>query len=562
MKHFIYAITAAALCAAALVSCNEEALNINRTDAFSDVAIWSSESNADLYITGAYCTFRDVSNVANMQYCFYDAMTDLFKDTGWYAHDNSFNIALLLDTGFTDNGAGLLECWGTCYNRIRINNVMLTEIDSYGEKFGEEWCNIRKAEVRFCRAYNYWRLARVYGGVCLRTETSGKKGGLSDGDVAEDIPMARATEKETYDFILSDLEYAAENLPESWSSKWLTRATKLSAYAMISRMALYAEEWQKAIDAADMCAELGASLAPDYAKLFDSSSSQDNRCEVLFELDYLKGSLTHQYDKRMRSMGDMSKYGTECYAYYCPTKELVDMYEWSDGKAFDWNTWSTNHSDPYTDREPRFHATVLYHGASWDGRKIDVTSTGLDKFSEFVTQTGNVQGYTCTGYYPRKYIQVSNSTFGTEYSDQTDNVIRYAEVLLNKAEACAQLNDMTSALKALNEVRARVSLPKKTTSDAPSVEKFMEVLRHERCVELAGEGLRYWDLRRWKLAQSVIDGQSVHGTKVTKSAGKYNYETVDADGGATRIFPEKYYYFAIPSDEISNNSKIDQNNGW
>lgn len=560
MKHRIlfFILSAAALC-----SCNKQALDLSRTDAFSDLAVWSTADNADLYLTGAYCTFRDISNVGNFETCFYDGMSDLFKDTGWYAHNNSMNIALLMETGFTSNSAGIFECWASVYNRIRVLNQMLREIDLYGGKFGSEFQTIRKAEIRFCRAYNYYRLARVYGGVPLRTENSGSHGGMSDGVFPEDVPMARASEYDTYKFILEDLKYAAENLPESWPSKWYGRANKKSAYAFISRIALYLGDntgWDMAIDAASQCAKLGAGLVSDYAALFDKTKGQSNMSEVLFELGYLKGSLTHHYDIRMRPCGDQGKYGVECYAYFCPTEELVSMYEFKDGTPFDWKTYRTlGHSDPYTDREPRFHATVLYHGAPWDGRTIDVSEGGADSFSKFELQTGNVQGHTCTGYYTRKYIQESNGKFSTDYSDQTDNVIRYAEVLLNKAEALCNKGEIQEALKPINEVRSRVGLPARTASNR---DELMEILRHEKCVELAGEGLRYWDIRRWKIARSIIDGQTVHAVTVSGAKGDESYTVVDADGGAKRIFPEKYYYYAIPSDEISNNKLCEQNPNW
>ncbi len=545
---------------AATVSCNSDVLGLNRTDAFSDIAVWSSTDNADLYIVGAYNTFRETSNVGAFEKNFTDGMSDLFKDTGWYSHDNGMNISLLMETGFNSAGAGIFECWENCYNRIRICNTMLLDIDRYGAKFGEQWCAVRAAEVRFCRAYNYYRLARVYGGVPLRTEHSGASGGISDGAVAEDIPMERASEQDTYRFILEDLSLAAEYLPEFWPLKWKGRATELSAWAFISRIALYAEDWDLAKQAADKCAELGAGLAPDYAALFDATKGQDNSKEVLFATYYLQGKLAHNYDRRMRPIGDSDKYGIECYAYFCPTEELVSLYEWSDGSTFNWDTWQAEgHPDPYSDREPRFHATVLYHGAEWDGRTIDITPSGADRFSEFELQTGNVMGCTCTGYYTRKYVQESNSNFPTKYSDQCDNVIRYAEVLLNKAEACAMLGEINEGAAALNEVRARVGLPAKAPG---SKEELMDLVRRERCVELAGEGLRYWDLRRWKLATSVIDGKNVTGIKVTGTPGAYTYTRVDADGGAKRIFPEKYYYFAIPAAETSNNKLCKQNPLW
>ena len=144
----------------------------------------------------------------------------------------------------------------------------------------------------------------------------------------------------------------------------------------------------------------------------------------------------------------------------------------------------------------------------------------------------------------------------------------YPQVLQNvrvadKAEALAMENwnkNSAEALQALNDVRARVGLPARATADK---ETFLEYVRHERKVELAGEGFRYWDLRRWRLAEKVIDGQNVHGVKISKqSDGSFTYEQVDADGGHKRIFYDRYYRFAIPLSERSNNSLCTNNDGW
>ena len=103
-------------------------------------------------------------------------------------------------------------------------------------------------------------------------------------------------------------------------------------------------------------------------------------------------------------------------------------------------------------------------------------------------------------------------------------------------------------------------------ASASSLEEFMGYLRHERIVELAGEGFRYWDLRRWRLAESVINGQVVHGVNVTKNAdGTFSYTTIDVDNEAegTRVFPERYYLFAVPIAEETNNKEFGENNpGW
>jgi hypothetical protein len=547
-------------------SCDNEALDLNDTEHLSDLAVWSTEESADLYVTASYKTFTDVSQVANSRTQYYDSYSDLTKSTSWDLYNHAYNKALVQASAFSTGSAGAFECWSDVYVRIRRANVLLDEMKRYGvSKFGEEWCDIRRAEVRLCRAFSYYRLARVYGGVVIRTDISGINGGVDDGLYKEDVNRKRATEAETWDFIIDELQWAAQKLPDSWPAAWEGRATKKTAYGLISRMALFAGKWQVAVDAAEKVKELGGKLAPDYAKVFQVDGGQDNSTELLFALYFLSGSVTHSYDQYNRPFGDNSIYTTTVYAEHVPTAELADLYEFKDGTSFDWTTYSAGHANPYTDREPRFHATIMYNDCQWEGRQVQTYVGGTDGFTEF-TPSSSTGGHTCTGYYLRKYLQEGNKDFVTKGSYQYDALLRYAEVLLNKAEAYAQLDYaqyQAQALGALNEVRARVGLPAKTAADAPNKEAFMTLLRKERCVELAGEGFRYWDLRRWKLAVNVINNQNAHGVKITKNSDNvFSYEKVACDGGTPRIFLEKYYYFSLPTAETANNKLCENNPYW
>lgn len=566
MKAKLFIIGSALAIGISAQSCNN-ALEIENTENLSDYAIWNSETAADMYVTASYLTFTDVSQVANSRSQFYDSYSDLMKSTSWDQYGHSYNVSLLQESAFRTGSAGAFEVWDHIYTeRVRRANILLDDIKRYAvENFGQEWSDIRSAEVRLCRAFSYYRLIRVYGGVVLRTDLSGTDGGVDDGANHEDIHRARATEEESWDFVLAELQWAAEHLPENWASSWSGRATKKTAYGLLSRMALYAEEWEIAAQAAEKVKELGGALAPDYAKVFQVDGGQDNTAEILFSLNYLGGSVTHDYDRFNRPFGDRSRLNTDVYAEHVPTAELADLYEFKDGTPFSWDTYQEDFQDPYQDREPRFHATILYNGALWEDRTIQTYVGGTDGFTKF-EQVASTGGRTCTGYYLRKYLQEGYREFITQGSYQYDAVLRYAEVLLNKAEAYAELDygaNQAQALAALNEVRTRVDLPARTPSDAPTKEKFMELLRKERAIELAGEGFRYWDLRRWGLATDIIHGQNVHGVRITKNdSDAFEYEKVDADGGASRIFLDKYYYFSLPISETANNNLATNNPYW
>lgn len=544
-------------------ACNE-VLDVNKETELSDVAVWSTPEAADLYITASYKTFSDEAQLALSRSKFWDSYSDIMKSSSWDQYGHPYNSTLLQTTGINaDGGAGPFECWASDYVRIRRANVCLRDLREYGKKYGTDWIAPREAEIRLCRAYTYFRLARNYGGIVLRTETSGKNG-IDDGAFPEDVTRARLSEADTYKWILNELAEAAKALPAKNSTTWQTgRATSAFAYGLISRIGLYAGQWETAAKAAEEVAKNpNVKLDASYAALFTPEGADSP--EYLFCLRYVKGSLTHQWDNSNRPCGDNALNNGGAYGEHQPTAELADLYEWKDGTPFNWNTWSTGHADPFTDREPRFQATVLYNNAKWEDRTIQAWEGGLDGYKAFL-KSGSTGGRTCTGYFMRKFLQEGNKSFTVDMSYTPDPVMRYAEVLLNQAEAYAQWDLMANQNKVLaciNAVRARVNLPAKTIADVNNLENTMKLIRDERCKELAGEGFRFWDLRRWRMSQQVINGQMRHGVKITKNGTSFTYTRVDCDAATTMFFPERYYYFSIPLVERANNTACTNNPMW
>ncbi|MCM1532880.1 MAG: RagB/SusD family nutrient uptake outer membrane protein [Ruminococcus flavefaciens] len=562
-------------------SCNDE-LNVRSTTQFIPEDIWNEESAAEGYVIASYQTFSDHSNNYLIDSNkFYDAFSDIAKSTSWDQYEHQYNKTWMLSNSFGKNNAGPFNCWGATYGRVKRANKLLNDIDEYAvTRYGEEWCNIRRAEVRFCRAMSYFFAARVYGGLVIRTDKSGVNGTLDDGRYEQDVNRARLSEEETYDWIINELQWAIEHLPNSWETKYVGRATKGMVSGFLSRVALYANRWEVAAQAAEDCKKFGGyslrqpsaqtfeARVENFKQLFNCRYDAANRVEVIYAIYGKKEIKMNNYDTQMRPFGDSRNpnMGT-VNARIVPTVELVDMYEMKDGSTFNFNDplWSFFYKDPYTDREPRFQATILYNGAEWEGRTIETykgsgsVADGKDCYSPW-TNNASTQGRTCTGYYFRKYLMEGEEITTSNRSYNTEIILRYAEVLLNKAEAYAHLGMFTEACKALNEVRARVGLPARNTTD---LNQFMTYLRKERCCELAGEGLRFWDLRRWDLAQQTINEQPVHGHLVTKTtAGIFTYSTVDADGGIARMYQERYRYFSLPSDELNNNKLCKDNPGW
>ena len=505
---------AAALCG---TSCSD-VIDLNPGDRFSPATVWSSTTTVDSYVLGLYSIFSSScefygTGSPNLT----DAYSDILKSGSWDQYNHSYNRSLFQESAFNSTSAGAFECWSTHYERIRRENEFLRDAPKYREKFGEKWMDTRIAEVRFCRAYAYYLLCRVYGGVILRTEVDGP----------EQNDKARSTEADCWDFIIEELKDLAPQLPQgnktengdNWDDANYGRATQQAAYGLLSRVALFAERWDVAAQAARDVEKCGGALdLTGYANVFNGDLKSNK--EILFGVDFEQDVITHRYDAYVRPSGDAKALGTSAlYSVFFPTSELADSYEMADGTPF---SWETHGSDPYTGREPRFYATILYNGASWMGRTIESYVGGADGFKEY--ENSKSANTTVTGYYLRKYLKDGDKSWITAYSAQTCILIRYAEVLLNKAEALAELSwdqNSVEALQALNDVRGRVGLPSRQTA---SKEEFMEFVRHERMVELAGEGFRYWDLRRWRLAEEVINGKNVHGVKITKTDSGFNYE--------------------------------------
>ena len=553
--HILSILAAGAL----LCSCEgfiSDALDIDPSDRYSAEAVWSSASSADQYLLGLYNLIKEntgnLGSDSNMT-GFWDAYSDLVKSNSWAEYNHTFNRAFLQASSFDGQSAGCFECWSSNYERIRRCNEFLRDAPVYGPKLGADYAQTRSAEMKFIRAMAYFRLMQVYGKCIIRDKV--------DGPAENDKGFASA--RETWDFIEADLREAGNNIATDLPSGRLTRA---AAWAYLSRVALYAEDWDVVTEAADSARRYGAALDPVYADVFENRTSVEN----LFTIEFMQNKLTHRADVFFRPPGDAAEgsqhAGANIYAVFNPTSEYVDSFEMADGTPFD---WAVHGDDPYTGREPRFYASILYNGAKWEGRTIETHDTGKDKIVEFTT-TG-AAGSTITGYYLRKFITEGQDGWEKYGSDHFAILIRYAEVLLNEAEAYAMKGDFDTAYERLNQVRTRVGLPGKSGSD---LETFMKDLRHERVVELGGEGLRFWDLRRWKIAvcekseDSVIDGKNYHGCWITKKEdGSYDYKQVVVDGAnMVHFFPERYYAFAIPITEFSNNGAIDaltdNNPGW
>ncbi len=242
-----------------------------------------------------------------------------------------------------------------------------------------------------------------------------------------------------------------------------------------------------------------------------------------------------------------------------PTLDLVNAFGMANGKAITDPTSGYNPNDPYTGRDPRLVNTVLYNNTPWLSRPLQTYEGGLDK-----PNTNRVQ--TKTGFYMRKFL--GNFTTSTVYTAQNHNfpIFRIAEVMLNYAEALNEYSGPTAAVyNTLINIRKRAGIAagsdgKYGLGATLTQDQMRQVIRTERRVEMAFEEQRYWDLRRWKIAETALN-TSLSGMKIIKNAdGTFSYQPVTA-GQISFAFPRMYLY-PIPNNELNTNTNLIQNFGW
>lgn len=548
----IYNILLLTALALSLNSC-DDFFDMTPTDRVSDKAVWTQASTAEYAVTYLYSYIYDITQaqcVAGQT----EALTDMLKYGSYNYNSLCFipsEIAYggsTLTSGYVDTYLGL---WGTLYTAIRRTNEALHYLHTYGTL--DEATSIRlEAELRFIRAFLYTELTKRYKEVIIYDEDITA--------ITENKELS--TEAQAWDMVQADLKFAAENLPAKGVAAG--RPNNGQAYALASRAMLYAQRWEAARDAAIAVESLGYALEAKYADAYSKEIKNGNTEAILQYVFDLELNVAHSFDYYYTPGGDYTMKGASGGGYGTPTQEMVESYELATGGFPDWSAWHAEEvtaTPPFENLEPRFAATILYNGASWKKRKIESFPGGTDGFCVWNLEQ-EPKGRTTTGYYLRKMVDEAHDVIAESNSMQPITIIRFAEVLLNKAEACYHLNDAEGANAAIKAIRDRVGLPSSTKNG----EQLWKAIRQERKVELAYEGLWYWDLRRWGDAHQAypqgLNGYQVHGLKPEKQPnGSFTWTYVSVDD-KDRNFPEKMYRFPLPESELSSNALVSQFNEW
>lgn len=597
MKKIILNIAALAAVSLMCVSCNDSFLDRNPTHDLNDNSYWKTESDLEVYNNGIYNEAGNDSyyrfmvghtlgawNSSYADYFWKDVQTDNYVSKSNSNHTSYTKIAAGKETVPNDPTAG-----GWYWTLLRRINTFFANYEKVG--IAENIRNKYAGEAYFFRAWFYLDKVQMYGDVPYITTPL-----TTD---SEELYGPRTPRKEVMDHVLEDINKACDYLPEDWGNKGV-RVTKGAALALKSRICLYEGTYRKyhglgdyenflqeAVKASEALMamkkyEIYNTGNPDrdYATLFTSDDLTDNKEVILFR-KYVAGLLGHRLCGYLVASGNGA------------TKDFVDDFLCiePDGSAKPVALSETFNDDEYENvldnRDPRLTQIVL------DPRHSKEILYNKDKFI-FPRVAGMTGWESATGYHVIKYYIAEQDMKG--YGNETHDapLLRYAEVLLNLAEAKAELGTITQSDldRTVNVIRDRAGMPHLTLNPimdpkyaAEGLSALIIEIRRERRVELCFEDTRYQDLMRWKwgkrLANRVLgmrfEPSDFDNPRFNPSEGKADPERVklfelngkhyiDVFAGTdweNRSFDEnKHYYHPIPVNVIGKNKEITQNPGW
>lgn len=555
----------------------QSCLDMEPKTQLADTNYWQTPDHFKLFATQFYGWTVDFKQLDDSPHS--DVRSDLRTGITLDVYSNGTNSIPSSDKTYTNN-----------YNRIRQVNTLLQQAEGYAVPADIE---TSVGEAHFFRAYCYFDLLQVYGDVII-TRTP------LDIDSPE-MQMARNSRDEVVDFILEDLEEAIRLLPEAneISSKDEGRLSSQAASAFLSRVALYEGTWQKFRnggqnnDRSSVLLDIAATSAHDviesgFFELFAPEELGTEAYKYLFILENDKSNpagitksgnkeyiFTRRHDPTLASIGFNITQGRLGNAVYV-TRKMANMYLQSNGLPINPQTWDYSKVDSeFKDRDNRMSNTLMIPGHTYwgtGGGRIDWTGSAEEianaSHKNFMPSTG-------TGYFPHKWCcERDGVPTGMEAYDYP--IIRYAEVLLNYAEAVFERDDKISdedLAISLNLTRKRVNpnMPDLTNAfvSANNLDMRTEI-RRERTVEFYDENFRIDDLKRWKTAEEEmpmnLTGVKWRGTDYETKWSDASSKTMDAEGCIIyeqgRVWEEKHYLYPLPIDQLKLNPNLKQNPGW
>lgn len=595
MKKILFSMLTAFIMVG-LNSCKKDYLELKPQDQYDSESVWNGSdaaliqafiNNIYLGLPGGFQGDRflasyDDESLLTFNYSTSSVNLSLMSPSAYYGFDGTGNT----------NGNYV---WENAYKNIRACNLFFANIDN-AAAVNDAQKDLLKGEVHFLRAYLYQMLVSMYGGVPLITEAY---------KLNEDYAIARNSYEECVNFMVNECDQAASLLPIEAIQKG--RPSKGAALALKSRLLLNAASdlhnsnaiwapgyanpelvgyvggdratrWQAAKDAAKAVMDLNV-----YSLYKADPQPSDNIAKNYADIFLLKETSEDIFVKfflAKNAINNIARYnapnGFHCYGGNTPIGQLVDDYEMADGSKFSWSN-PAEAAHPYLNREPRFYASILYDGAYLRPRPVDIqgadplgivqtgrferwnsSTNSIDVIPGLDTRQSPIEDWngTYTGYYLMKFMD-RNVQGQFDWQENPWRYFRYTEILLNYAEACLGLGQEEEAKTYINMIRKRAGLPDVNTTGQELVDSY----RHERRIELAYEGQRFFDVRRWMIgeqAYSNVQGIDIlyklNPDKVTTTP---TYKVIPSV--MDRHWNPRFYFLPIKLDEMNKNKKLIQN---
>lgn len=563
IKSVVLGITACVV----ITGCEKDFLEITPTDRLSNAAILGDSTLFEAFVTNRYIGVKLTnkegdSNQPGFGRGFEYGMWSSLTDESIY--NNNDDTWLIQQGQLAPENLGIAGTfWARSYRSIREINYALNNIGQVN--MSESHKNRLIAELKFIRAFRYHDLIRNYGEVVLMGDRFVELGeNYQDPALFDRRPI-----EEAMAYVTTQLDEAAAGLPAANSNSYGEgRATKGAAMALKARLLLYAasplytggtnstQKWAAAAQAAKDVMDLGiySLFQGGYDALF---TNQQSNSEYIFARFY---NLTARH-LALEIANGPNGYGG--WGGNVPLQNFVDAYEMADGTAFSWNN-PAHASAPYANRDPRFYKTVLYDGAPYRDRTVETfRSVNNTQYPDGQDSPGGRDNWNTskTGYYLRKFIREDLPIVNPWEVAGVQNWIyfRYAEVLLNYAEAQNEASGPDATVYgAINEIRSRTGVGMPALPAGLTQTEMRERIRHERRIELAFEEHRFYDVRRWMIAD-VTENRPAQGISIIRALdGTKTYSITTALAG--RSFQQKHYWLPIPRFEIqASDNQLDQN---
>jgi hypothetical protein len=542
LKNFFIVV----LAVASISGCQK--LNIAPTDRFSSLTFWKVDNNVYSALYNNYHLIYTDGLYFNLE-----ALSDNAYSPGNIISSGNANAQ-------TPEFAG---DWSTYYQDIKSCNEFLANIGQ-NTTLPKDTVSRLIAETRFLRAFEHFNLTKWYGDVPLVTN-----------DITPDQAkvIGRTAKADVIKFIISELNAALPNLPskDQLPASQNGRITKGAALALEARVYLYQGDMANVVTVCEQLMNSQStngtySLSPNYTALFSDKSVNKTNSETILSVQYVPTLRTWQdyWDFAPLSVGGR-------VTAMAPTQELVNDYIMLNGKAITDAGSGYDQNNPYVQRDPRLTATIVYDGYKWDSgggvngsNKTIYIKPGSDPSDSPNSPNGpdeyvsDRQSSSPTGYYWRKYFDPNAQV--NYVSGLNLHLFRYAEILLDYAEAKNSLGQMNATIwnETIGALRARAGFTDPNALNYPAGGDLTTIIRRERRVELALEGLRTDDIRRWKTAEVVMNGYA-HGARFS---GDLTTDNGYIRAQKRQFNPARDYLWAIPANDLSLDKNLTQNPGY